>query len=1001
MVSLALAGDLPLSVVSPEILVEKGEELSKISHRIVNEIDSTSSTFEQCFKAIFEHCKITIGEDLYEESTANEVNFLTELCVKFNNYIQYSILKEIDIDGYLKDAKDYFEFFISKCNQIEDMVTFRNAFAINNEYVSSTADAILEETIAANINMNEILTAVINGKCQYSAWDKVAKGLNLNDSIARNIINHPELFSESDIREIIRKARSLGIFNSAFELLNGLTDALRSVEVMNVMKDLSQDFKLELFNDLLHSVKIEGFGVEVIDMIENMAKEYYIPSIKNFVDMMANIKSWSWIREITKVRKNIPDVIHNLVSHEIDEYIQQTLGVNASVKDQIEAIDDGYLDIIKSWKDLYNVHTITTIDIDTILNPRFTSYCEEDISALIILIKEEKKYHECLYLAKKIGETIYSETDQFIFKEIPSNEYYKLWLSGIGNQYSDEMFVTAIKYKPSDIYVNTGLGQGLRLSKHSIYRKCADILDKIRERHSDVSRDKIMNLVLEGLNPRGNRNDFQTYLALVEYASLHQIDINFGAPETCLDLKVALWYLDILKKMSFTELKPYIVLFRPCQQQRVLKKVFHLYDRLGLVPNITNIYNLFEYRTEYLSYIAPDDDEGMFDFSCRIVLHSLNQYTPESGYVFDREVFLDILIQQLTRNPKVKYSITGFFSKCDGRTKGWTKLNANNGSIKQVDGGYGITFNVKDVELYQLAADIKTIPGRVYDPSTYMWFIPAIESKKALQFARKSRLMFGFGPGNDYDRNPHLIQLNKTTEICREFCDGIQYGIIEGIDIPIIWCGAERCYQPCRDRHNEDRWEEYTMLDFCRILNYNTDSIDRQGEIIPNGRYLMFVSWVNWFNMMLEHLYCRECGHILSPVEISTLGRYSVTTFVCQNDCCNSNDSIYLNTCLNKDCRSVIDSRDCCQCPNEWYICPTCGSCCSNDMIGRRYEALRFHKKTISPTLRRAYEEKSGHVDSNTVFCYKCGNQTEVRDGQYYCKRCNEIISYKNRRTRK
>jgi Zn finger protein HypA/HybF involved in hydrogenase expression len=48
-----------------------------------------------------------------------------------------------------------------------------------------------------------------------------------------------------------------------------------------------------------------------------------------------------------------------------------------------------------------------------------------------------------------------------------------------------------------------------------------------------------------------------------------------------------------------------------------------------------------------------------------------------------------------------------------------------------------------------------------------------------------------------------------------------------------------------------------------------------------------------------------------------------------------------------------------------------------------------------------AYAEKSGHMDSDTVFCYECGTQSELHDGRYYCPKCKRFIDYRNRQKRK
>ena len=184
---------------------------------------------------------------------------------------------------------------------------------------------------------------------------------------------------------------------------------------------------------------------------------------------------------------------------------------------------------------------------------------------------------------QQIGNSTKETVDLEIFNEVPYEVYIKLWLEGIGTQHDEALFVNGLTYCATDSEV-------IPESIYGIYEKCSLCLDKIEKDFNAEYRNAIIKLALEYLSPSSSRSHFQTYLAIVKYIKSHdsdtnngvscsqpyyeyakpqRIDIDLGDEESNTDLKVALWFLDIGKKLSFTELKDYIVLFRPCQQQNL------------------------------------------------------------------------------------------------------------------------------------------------------------------------------------------------------------------------------------------------------------------------------------------------------------------------------------------------------------------------------------------------------------------------------------------------
>ncbi len=148
------------------------------------------------------------------------------------------------------------------------------------------------------------------------------------------------------------------------------------------------------------------------------------------------------------------------------------------------------------------------------------------------------------------------------------------------------------------------------------------------------------------------------------------------------------------------------------------------------------------------------------------------------------------------------------------------------------------------------------------------------------------------------------------------------------------------------------------MLDFCEILNLNTDETNKFGDYIPKGHYYQFVSLINRFNRLIEKMYCSTCNHILYPVETAHFAAYNVVKFHCTNENCLNKEEVYLNHCLNGKCNSIIDSRVSKKCSNGLYICEVCGSCCSHNVSAKTRKFEKIRRWTYSPKFKTANRKK-------------------------------------------
>lgn len=213
-------------------------------------------------------------------------------------------------------------------------------------------------------------------------------------------------------------------------------------------------------------------------------------------------------------------------------------------------------------------------------------------------------------------------------------------------------------------------------------------------------------------------------------------------------------------------------------------------------------------------------------------------------------------------------------------------------------------------------------------------------------------------------------------------------------NIAFYWCGNKPCFRPPVRYKLDNEWENYTILDFMRILNISPDYVSKSGKRTKFGHYIILSSYLKSFANFYEHLKCRECGKLMRPTDITNFASRAVTEFSCENDSCSRKGyKVYLNHCFNKQkCKEIIDSRDSKQCPNEQYICPKCGACCSTENFRLRISNLHMTGGYISDRLRLFVENDLGHWEKQEYFCYKCGKPMTNENGSYKCKDCD--VSY-------
>ncbi len=479
--------------------------------------------------------------------------------------------------------------------------------------------------------------------------------------------------------------------------------------------------------------------------------------------------------------------------------------------------------------------------------------------------------------------------------------------------------------------------------------------------------------------------------------------------------KIIAWLQDGKGEFDFALIKENFSFFPSKYQVRILKILFRL-----------KVNKLLDFGADEIVSFAEITEEkkskgGCVCLSVIIVLNSIKSYLHNHKFLLERDMF-NLAFSNIGKNFKEWLSVSDFFDICEGKKYYSFPQNCSRCIFPILDKSGRRWYIIKFPFNENLISIVKQIPGRCYHPKFCVWFIPGEQKQSAINLAQRNSFWFIskdmpiYCIGQDINKilhncnindiksdNIHLATLKMSDEKMPEpyFCDGRE-SQKEGYR-NTWWClGHKPCSACCVHLHDANSWENYTLLDFLHILGIDLEEYSGTSDFVY-GNYLKFVSLIDRFNMLLSRLYCHECGELLYPTN-STYAYYSVTRFHCENENCSQYDEdIYLNHCLNSHCKSIIDSRESSTCTNGLYICPKCGTCCSNVMFNGQIERLKKAGGYISQDLKEKTENKLGHLEKKEYFCYHCGEpiKAEIRTlterfGMLDtdCSKCHKHIHY-------
>ena len=159
-------------------------------------------------------------------------------------------------------------------------------------------------------------------------------------------------------------------------------------------------------------------------------------------------------------------------------------------------------------------------------------------------------------------------------------------------------------------------------------------------------------------------------------------------------------------------------------------------------------------------------------------------------------------------------------------------------------------------------------------------------------------------------------------------------------------CRRHKCYRPQILPDTEKHFLTYNIYDWFH--HYGIKYLE-VGKPQPKEFPIKLAGFFNRIREIFDLIHCRTCQKIMIPDfkyarveyfetnydtgQVERRDRdaaYRVTVFKCgDNNCSEHAKGVYINHCIEGSCYEHIDSRDIdIQCPNNFYICTKCYSCC-------------------------------------------------------------------------
>ena len=699
--------------------------------------------------------------------------------------------------------------------------------------------------------------------------------------------------------------------------------------------------------------------------------------------------------EIEDLHKWIKDN-HSYLTEDADAAYQEFM-IWLYKNSQIKDIDEAF---VKYYIDRFN-----TDDIFRLLNGEHIELrVKESILTALFTLKignsSPNRINEISQLCNRAEELL--------------NEHYSAWFTELCTNLADVDKYVLWKNKVSDIYPSNYIREKLLGSEEQGYKEYYELYQ--RQLMPAVTACNELWSVLTENETVGNRPTFYKILYCIKYLVLINSSYKEAIEQKGNDYYLLiLWFLSYSESFDFELLRRLFIYFLPLDQVRIIKTLFYMTEVGKIQLSIKFLDSLLRVDADLYRLISAQHPEVPIDVSSEIVIKSLVNISEKGNFSTDKDV-LTIVIQAAQYNKNENFKIGSYFDECVGRKiYKWDGNRRVNGCIKQINDSWfcvtifpyveervysrGMGYHTESVwnsSFHEAVDAVKNITGRRWNTEKSYWEVPLDEKERLYEIA----VEYGFEI--EGTKNPHMKKFkveNEGRPARVNYCEGRPAQKFDDyVGKEFLWCRNSKCFSECVKEHSKEDWGNYTLLDFCRILGIETDSVDSEGRTIKYGKYLSFSSIINRANSIIEHLYCRECGEMLEPVQVSNYYTHLVTHFHCTNASCGKcHEKIYISKCFNWKCNGVIDDRDTQKCPNGWNICPECGSCCSNRIAQQRIDNCKEVGIRPNPYFIDFINNTRGHLEKRLFYCWKCGKlTTQVGDSIFECPNCG--VKYERRK---
>ena len=217
------------------------------------------------------------------------------------------------------------------------------------------------------------------------------------------------------------------------------------------------------------------------------------------------------------------------------------------------------------------------------------------------------------------------------------------------------------------------------------------------------------------------------------------------------------------------------------------------------------------------------------------------------------------------------------------------------------------------------------------------------------------------------------------------------------IDLPFFWCRGKECFHnnlADQTLAEQNDWHHYSLYHMVEIVGFPKLHMT-PGGYEPDNVVRGFIAVTNKAMQKFKRLKCRGCGHLMLTDKSSGFNRHNYYSCINPN-CPEVRIPVYLNYCY-KCKKGLIDARDTKQCPNNWYICPTCLACCDDEQYERQAQRYRIINRPVPERIARMLGH--GHNDKGEYFCPICGGPIEFVMDEHYdkkrrgCPRCHKFFT--------